>query len=140
MQGELRELEQQLGIAQQQHAQHEEAVKKVEVAKYGLQCVEQEAASSAGHKAQQQADELEAQLKEQQERHAAALEKANAAEEKAKVCDCVLGFLGSVLFCVHILAGVWDTLSSCSIGLRWRVVWGVFSPDPAFATVQYWSL
>lgn len=86
MQGELAEIDQQLRAAQQQQAQHAAAVQKVDVAKHALACTEREAASSAGHKAQQHAEEVQAQLKEQEDQHAAALEKATAAEEKAKVC------------------------------------------------------
>ena len=85
MQGELAALEQQLGAAKQQQAQYAAAVQKLDIAKHALACAEREAASSAGHKAQQQAEEVGAQLKEQEEQHAAALEKAKAAEEKAKV-------------------------------------------------------
>lgn len=85
MQGELEEIEKQLQAAQQQLALHNQAMSQLEIAKHALQCVEQEAASSASHKAQQHADELEAQLNEQKQQRGTAVEKAKDAEANSKV-------------------------------------------------------
>jgi galactitol-specific phosphotransferase system IIB component len=85
MQAELEELDMQLQAAHREQQLHAAALEKLDVAKCALQYAEQEASSSAGHKAQQQADELEAQLKVQEEQHTAALQRAKEAETTAKV-------------------------------------------------------